>query len=40
MSQLTIEEEPRQTLDNVEGILAAAGATMDDVVATVCSARQ
>ena len=29
-----IEAETRQTLENVRGILAAAGATMDDVVAT------
>ena len=29
-----IEAETRQTLENVKGILAAAGATMDDVVAT------
>ena len=29
-----IEAETRQTLENVKGILASAGATMDDVVAT------
>ena len=29
-----IEAETRQTLENVKGILGAAGATMDDVVAT------
>ena len=37
---MTIGVETRQTQENVNGILAAAGATMDDVVATVCSARQ
>ena len=30
-----IAAETRRTLDNVRGILAAAGATMDDVVATM-----
>ncbi len=29
-----IEAETRRTLDNIKGILGAAGATMDDVVAT------
>jgi 2-iminobutanoate/2-iminopropanoate deaminase len=29
-----IQAETRRTLDNIKGILAAAGATMDDVVAT------
>ena len=29
-----IEAETRRTLENVKGILAAAGATMDDVIAT------
>src|SRR5690606_26198354 len=30
----TIEEETRRTLDNIQAILAAAGASMDDVVKT------
>lgn len=29
-----IQAETRRTLENIKGILAAAGATMDDVVAT------
>ena len=29
-----IEAETRQTLENIRGILGAAGATMDEVVAT------
>jgi 2-iminobutanoate/2-iminopropanoate deaminase len=29
-----IKAETRRTLDNIKGILAASGATMDDVVAT------
>ena len=28
----TIEEETKRTLDNIKGIIEAAGATMDDVV--------